>query len=119
MRSTSPNGITANATITGNRFTQGASVCSKRSAPAGMMSSLVRNFSGSAISVLTNPAPAKPKMLARLAPMRSWMSALPLRSTQPSTPAKLQHHQDDDERLDRRDAYFNPHVRNRCTFAVD
>ena len=40
-------------------------------APAGMMSSLVMNFSGSAIMVLIKPAPAKPKMLARLAPMRS------------------------------------------------
>ncbi len=88
MWTVSPNGIAANATTTGNRFTHGASVCKKRSTCAGMRSSLVRNFSGSAISVLTRPAPAKPKMLARFAPMRSWMRALPLRSIHPSIPAR-------------------------------
>jgi hypothetical protein len=87
MNSTSPNGMTAKVTSAGNTAMQGASVCSSRSAPRGMMSSLVRNLSGSAISVLTRPAPAKPKIAARLAPMRSWISALPLRSTQPSSPA--------------------------------
>ena len=34
-----------------------------------------------------------PKMLARLAPMRSWISALPLRSTQQQDGAQVEHHQ--------------------------
>src|SRR5262249_15280408 len=77
---TSPNGITANAAMAGTTAITGASVCSRRSAPAGRTSSLRRNFTGSATRVLMIPWPAKPKMAARLAPMRSWMMALTLRS---------------------------------------
>src|SRR5690242_8924368 len=86
---TSPHGITAKVTKAGKSAMHGANVCSSLSPVAGMKSSLVRNLSGSAISVFTNPIPANPKTEARLAPMRSWMSALPFRSTQPKTPARL------------------------------
>src|SRR2546423_6135391 len=48
-----------------------------------MKFSLVNIFSGSAISVLTRPVfqGSTPKIYARLAPMRFWISAEPLRST--------------------------------------
>src|SRR5579885_253990 len=78
--STSPNGMTAKAASAGTRLTSGASACSVRSAPASRTSSFSRNLIGSATSVLTSPRPANPKIAARLAPMRSCMSALALRS---------------------------------------
>src|SRR5579885_1867615 len=78
--STSPNGMTAKAASAGTRLTSGASACSVRSAPAIRTSSFKRNLIGSATSVLTSPRPAKPRIAARLAPMRSCMSALALRS---------------------------------------
>ena len=81
--------MTAKVTSAGNSAMHGAKVCRNLSPGGGMKSSLVRNLSGSAISVLTKPIPAKPKIDARLAPMRSWISALPLRSIQPKTPARL------------------------------
>ncbi len=80
ISSTSPNGMTAKAAMAGITASTGASVCSRRSAPAGRTSSLSRNLIGSATSVLIRPWPANPKMAARLAPMRSWMMALTLRS---------------------------------------
>src|ERR1700687_1893925 len=85
---TSPNGTTAKVISTGNSARNGASAWRNLSAPSGTKSSLVKSFSGSAISVLTTPKLGRPirlpspVMSARLAPMRSWMSALPLRSIQ-------------------------------------
>src|SRR5262245_18809320 len=57
--------------------------CSSRSAPSGTKSSLVNIFTGSAMSVVTIPVfhGNTPKIAARLAPIRFWMSADPLRST--------------------------------------
>src|SRR5262245_48444440 len=72
--------MTANATMAGTTASTGASQCSTRSAPAICTSSLSRNLIGSATSVFTAPSAATPKMAARFAPMRSCMSALPLRS---------------------------------------
>src|SRR5438552_1271430 len=78
--STSPNGTTAKVASAGTRLAHGARKWSSRSASAGVMSSFRRNLIGSATSVFTRPSPAKPKIAARLAPMRSWMRALTLRS---------------------------------------
>ena len=55
--------MTAKAARAGHRRPgTGASVCSRRSAPAGTTSSFRRNLIGSATSVLMRPRPAKPKM---------------------------------------------------------
>src|SRR5437773_2599692 len=78
--STSPNGTTAKVTSTGTRLSTGARKWRTRSLPAGTTSSFRRNLIGSATSVFTSPSPAKPRMAARFAPMRSWMSALTFRS---------------------------------------
>src|SRR5213596_261133 len=78
--STSPNGTTAKVTSTGTRLSTGARKWRTRSVPAGTTSSFRRNLIGSATSVFTSPSPAKPRMAARFAPMRSWMSALTFRS---------------------------------------
>src|SRR5271169_3315496 len=92
---TSPNGTTAKVIITGNSVRNGASPWRNLSAPSGTKSSLVKSFSGSAISVLTRPRFGRPIRLpspvneARLAPIRSWMSALPLRSNHSRTPDRL------------------------------
>src|SRR5262245_10550667 len=80
ITSTSPNGITAKATMAGTTASTGASQCNTRSAPAIRTSSLSRNFIGSATRVFTAPSAATPKMAARFAPIRSCMRALPLRS---------------------------------------
>src|SRR5512146_1809865 len=91
----SPNGTTAKVIITGNSARNGARPWRNLSAPSGTKSSLVKSFSGSAISVLTRPRLGRPIRLpspvieARLAPIRSWMSALPLRSNHNRTPARL------------------------------
>src|SRR5262245_4133744 len=84
---TSPNGTTAKVTSTGATLRQGARKCSRRSLPAGTRSSLSRNLTGSATSVLMMPRPAKPKIAARLAPIRSWISALTFRSK--NTPSAI------------------------------
>src|SRR5437879_568431 len=78
--STSPNGTTAKVTSTGTRLSTGARKWSRWSVPASTTSSFKRNLIGSATSVFTSPKPAKPRMAARFAPMRSWMSALTFRS---------------------------------------
>src|SRR5436189_241525 len=78
--STSPNGTTAKVTSTGTRLSTGARKWRTRSVPAGTTSSFRRNLIGSATSVFTSPSPAKPRMAARFAPIRSWMSALTFRS---------------------------------------
>src|SRR5438132_5116849 len=83
---TSPNGMTAKGRRAGTRLTSGASVCSSRSTAAGVMSSFSRNLIGSATSVFTRPRPAKPRIAARLAPIRSWMTALTLRSKNTPSP---------------------------------
>src|SRR5262249_15692450 len=77
---TSPNGMTANASRAGTTLTRGATMGSRWSTAAGVTYSLRRNLIGSATSVLISPRPAKPKIAARLAPMRSWMTALTFRS---------------------------------------
>src|SRR5919197_1721543 len=84
--STSPNGTTAKVTSTGTRLSTGARKWSRWSVPAGTTSSFKRNLMGSATSVLTSPKPAKPRMAARFAPIRSWMSALTLRSKKTPSP---------------------------------
>src|SRR6267142_3884283 len=84
--STSPKGTTANVTSTGTRLRIGASEWSRRSLLAGTTSSFSRNLIGSATSVFTSPSPAKPKIAARLAPIRSWMSALTFRSKKTPSP---------------------------------
>src|SRR6266436_2147827 len=89
---TSPNGTAANVTSTGNTARNGPKKCKSLSAPSGITSSFVNILIGSAISVFTMPRlndRMPPKMLARLAPMRSWMSALPLRSTHKSRTVRL------------------------------
>src|SRR5689334_4008260 len=73
---TAPNGTTANVTRIGTTLRIGASAWRSRSLPAGTTSSFTRNLIGSATIVFTNPRPAKPRIAARFAPMRSWMSAL-------------------------------------------
>src|SRR5438552_6604844 len=78
--STSPNGTTAKVTSTGTRLSTGARKWRTWSVPASTTSSFKRNLIGSATSVFTSPRPAKPRMAARFAPMRSWMSALTFRS---------------------------------------
>src|SRR5882724_7424194 len=78
--STSPKGTTAKVMSTGTRLSTGARKWRRWSAPASTTSSFKRNLTGSATSVFTSPRPAKPKMAARFAPMRSWMSALTFRS---------------------------------------
>src|SRR5919198_444226 len=78
--STSPKGTTAKVTSTGARLNIGARKWRSRSVPAGTTSSLSRNLTGSATRVLISPSPANPRMLARFAPMRSWISALTFRS---------------------------------------
>src|SRR5256712_13731822 len=83
---TSPKGTTAKVTSTGTRLSTGARKWRTRSVPAGTTSSLSRNLIGSATSVFTSPRPAKPRMAARLAPMRSWMSALTFRSKKTPRP---------------------------------
>src|SRR5579863_8344183 len=71
---------------TGNSARNGPSACRNLSAPSGTKSSLVKSFNGSAISVFCRPRfgnpnrSPTPKIAARLAPTRSWISALPLRS---------------------------------------
>src|SRR5262245_23670697 len=77
---TSPNGTTANVISTGTTLRIGAMKWSRRSVPAGTTSSFTRNLTGSATSVFTRPSAATPKIEARFAPMRSWMSALTFRS---------------------------------------
>src|SRR6185369_7998937 len=72
----SPNGTTANVISTGTTLRTGAMKWSRRSVPAGTTSSFTRNLTGSATSVFTRPSAATPKIEARFAPMRSWMSAL-------------------------------------------
>src|SRR5438034_2220677 len=79
-RSTSPKGTTAKVTSTGTRLSTGARKWSRWSVPASTTSSFKRNLIGSATSVFTSPKPAKPRMAARFAPIRSWMSALTFRS---------------------------------------
>src|SRR6058998_3335655 len=78
--STSPKGTTAKVTSTGTRLSTGARKWRRWSVPASATSSFKRNLIGSATSVFTSPKPAKPRMAARFAPMRSWMSALTFRS---------------------------------------
>src|SRR2546425_5586020 len=78
--STSPKGTTAKVTSTGTRRSTGARKWSRWSVPASTTSSFKRNWIGSAPRVSTTPKPAKPRMAARFAPMRSWMSALTFRS---------------------------------------
>ncbi len=79
----SPNGTHANVTKIGNTERNGATKCSNRSAPSGTKSSFVNIFTGSAMSVFTIPVfhGSTPKIDARFAPIRFWMSAEPLRST--------------------------------------
>src|SRR5438093_3162810 len=79
-RSTSPKGTTAKVTSTGTRLSTGARKWRRWSVPASTTSSFKRNLIGSATSVFTSPKPAKPRMAARFAPIRSWMSALTFRS---------------------------------------
>ncbi len=70
-RSTSPKGTTAKVTSTGTRLSTGARKWRRWSVPASTTSSFKRNLIGSATSVFTSPKPAKPRMAARFAPMRS------------------------------------------------
>src|SRR5581483_8993931 len=84
--STSPKGTTANVTSTGTTLRIGARKWRSRSLPAGTTSSFSRNLTGSATSVFTSPMPAKPRIAARFAPMRSWISALTFRSKKTPRP---------------------------------
>ena len=91
ITSTSPNGMTRKVIRIGSRAMIGARVCNTRSAPGGIKSSLVISLIGSATRVLIRPRlnGSLPKMAARLAPIRSCNTALPLRSTHSSSPPRL------------------------------
>ena len=67
---------------------KGASVWRVLSARCGTMSSLVNIFTASAIP-WNSPNARNPKIGARLAPIRSWMSADCFRSTQVWNPARF------------------------------
>ncbi|MBF8287278.1 MAG: hypothetical protein HW381_386, partial [Candidatus Rokubacteria bacterium] len=86
--SVSPKGIEAKAASPKKTDTNGASVNISRSARAGMNASFVSSLIASA-SGWSRPRTRMPKMLARLAPIRSCMMADCLRSTQPRIPPKL------------------------------
>src|SRR6266571_3910207 len=73
-------------TTTGTRLSTGARKWRRWSVPASTTSSFKRNLIGSATSVFTSPRPAKPRMAARFAPMRSWMSALTFLSKKTPSP---------------------------------
>src|SRR6266849_2490604 len=90
----SPKGMDAKAPRAKNTDTKGASLKSIRSAWAGMKSSFVSILTASA-SGCRSPRMRIPKMLARLAPIRSCMIADCLRSTQVRSPP-IQHQEHDE-----------------------
>src|SRR5665213_1625747 len=77
-----PKGKTAKATTAVQTARKGAKVCKKWLALGGIKSSLSTPLAASA-RLCTRPIARMPQMSARLAPMRSCMSAACLRSTQP------------------------------------
>src|SRR6185436_1694738 len=87
-RSVSPNGIDANATRAKKTDTNGASEKRSLSARAGRKSSFVSILMASARG-WNSPMARKPRIEARLAPIRSCMMADCLRSTQVSSPPRF------------------------------
>src|SRR5712691_12415070 len=83
MLKTSPKGIATKVMNVGTNAMIGARVCNNLSAPGGTKSSLVNNLMGSHNMEFVRPRlnGRKPKMLARLAPIRSCIKALAFLST--------------------------------------
>src|SRR5262245_1236089 len=83
MRKTSPKGIATKVMSAGTKAMIGARVCNNLSAPGGTKSSLVNNLMGSHNMEFVRPRlnGRTPKMLARLAPIRSCIKALAFLST--------------------------------------
>jgi hypothetical protein len=84
-----PKGMTAKPSTAGTKAMTGASQNSIGLASAGTRSSLRKNLMPSATSWGSPSSRQRPNSSARLGPMRSWIMALPRRSAQVSSAARV------------------------------